>query len=193
MTRSFSPEPLGPELLDRLCRLSLCAPSAGDSQGVDWLVLTGHRRDRFFAVTCDDDFLAEPGPLAGLLRAPAVLLPLADPDRYAARYAESDKLAASGLGGLPTASWPVPYWLVDAAFATMTLLLAAEDAGLGALFFRLHRDPAPLLAELGAPSGLRAIGAVALGRIDPAGRGPTGSPPGHDRRSAAARIHTDRW
>ena len=28
-------------------------------------------------------------------------------------------------------AWPVPYWLVDTAFATMLMLLTATDAGLG--------------------------------------------------------------
>jgi hypothetical protein len=57
----------------------------------------------------------------------------------------------------------VPYWLVDASFMVMLLLLAAADEGLGALFFRLHRDPGPMLASLGVPSGRQVIGAVALG------------------------------
>ena len=56
------------------------------------------------------------------------------------RYAEPDK-AATGLGR-SAAAWPVPYWTVDAAFAVMTLLLAAEDAGLGALFFGVFQGEA---------------------------------------------------
>ena len=57
----------------------------------------------------------------------------------------------------------MPYWLVDSSFAVMLLLLAATDAGLGALFFRLHHDPALLLGALGVPEGRQVIGAVALG------------------------------
>ena len=57
----------------------------------------------------------------------------------------------------------MPYWLVDSSFTVMLLLLAATDEGLGALFFRLHRDPARLLEALGVPEGKQLIGAVALG------------------------------
>ena len=74
--------------------------------------------------------------------------------------------------------WPAPYWLVDASFMVMLLLLAATDEGLGALFFRLHRDPGDLLAALGVPAGKEAIGAVALGyEARPAG-GEAGLPEG---------------
>ena len=91
-----------------------------------------------------------------------IVLPLADPAAYLARYAEVDK-ARSGLAGLAAADWPVPYWLVDASFSAMLMLLAARDVGLGALFFRLHQDPGPLLAALGVPEGRQVIGALALG------------------------------
>ena len=57
----------------------------------------------------------------------------------------------------------MPYWLVDASFSVMLLLLAATAEGLGALFFRLHRDPGPLLERLGVPYGREVVGAVALG------------------------------
>ena len=50
----------------------------------------------------------------------------------------------------------------------MLLLLAATDEGLGALFFRLHRDPGELLATFGAPAGAEVIGAIALGYEEPA-------------------------
>ncbi len=45
----------------------------------------------------------------------------------------------------------------------MLLLLGAVEAGLGALFFRLHGDPARLRAVLGVPDGWEPIGVVALG------------------------------
>ncbi|HET9611069.1 MAG TPA: hypothetical protein VFP06_15780, partial [Acidimicrobiales bacterium] len=43
------------------------------------------------------------------------------------------------------------------------LLLAAVDAGLGALLFGLFGHEAAVLAALGVPPGWRALGAVALG------------------------------
>ena len=56
---------------------------------------------------------------------------------------------STGLG--VAANWPVPYWQIDTAFATMLLLLAAADAGLGALFFGVFRNAERLLDVLGTP------------------------------------------
>lgn len=193
MVRSFRPEPVPGEVLDRILQNALRAPSAGFTQGVDLLVLEGRAQTGlFFEATCDEAFLAEPKAMAGLLEAPVVVVPVTDPGLYVARYAEGDK-AASSLSGLPAGEWPVPYWHVDASFAVMMLLLAAVDEGLGALFFRLHRDPAALLASLGAPGGKLVIGAVALGYEASGKRPGPGSPAGRVRRQLEEVVHRGRW
>jgi nitroreductase len=191
MVRSYSNRPVPADVLDRVLDVALRGPSAGFSQGVDLLVLEGSQTQQFFELTSDPGFIAEPGPLSGLLRAPVIVLPLSDPAAYVARYSEADK-AGSSLAGVPAQSWPVPYWLVDSSFAVMLLLLAATDEGLGALFFRLHRDPGPFLAALGVPEGKQVIGAVALGYEAPAGA-VVGSPARRARRPASEVVHRGRW
>ena len=97
----------------------------------------------------------------GLLDAPVIALPLADPEAYVRRYGEPDK-AASGLGRSAEA-WPVPYWTVDTAFAVMTLLLAAEERGwarCSSASSRVSRSCAPPSA---LPAHLELLGAIALG------------------------------
>jgi nitroreductase len=197
MARSFSNEPVPAEVLDRVLGVAAHGPSAGFSQGVDLVVLEGPTRTRqFFEMTSDPEFLAGPGMLPGILRAPVIVLPVCDPGAYVARYAEPDK-ARSSLAGLPAERWPVPYWLVDTSFAVMLLLLAATDQGLGALFFQLHRDPGPLLEALGVPGGKRVIGAVALGyEGDAESTGtsvPTGSPRRRGRRAMGDVVHRGHW
>jgi nitroreductase len=197
MTRGYSDEPVPPEVLDRVLGVALRGPSAGFSQGVDLLVLDGPAQTRqFFEITSDPEFLAGPGVLQGLVQAPVIVLPIGDPSAYVARYAEPDK-ARSSLAGLPAEDWPVPYWLVDSSFAVMLLLLAATDEGLGALFFRLHRDPGPLLGTLGVPEGRMVIGAVALGYEATSGSsgatGPAGSPGRRARRPMGEVVHRGRW
>jgi nitroreductase len=195
MVRRFRPDPVPADVLDRALRSALRAPSAGFSQGVDLIVLEGREETgRFFEATCDTGFLAEPSPMRGLLEAPVIVLAVADPAVYVARYGEADK-AGSSLAGVRAEDWPVPYWLVDASFAVMLLLLAAADQGLGALFFRLHRDPAPLLATLGVPTGTQVIGAVALGyEAARSAREPErGSPQRRSRRPTEEVIHRGRW
>ncbi len=197
MTRSFSDQPVAAAVLDRVLGVASHGPSAGFSQGVDLVVLAGPAQTRcFFEMTSDEEFLLDPGALHGLLRAPVVVLPVCDPSAYVARYAEADK-ARSSLAGLPAERWAVPYWLVDASFSVMLLLLAATNEGLGALFFRLHRDPGPLLRALGAPETSQVIGAVALGYEaapdSSAASAKSGSPARRARRPLGEVVHRGRW
>lgn len=197
MVRRFADKQVPPAVLDRVLNVGLRGPSAGFSQGVDLLVLEGPVQTRqFFELTSDPEFLAEPRALAGLLRAPVIIVPLSSPAAYVARYAEQDK-ATSSLAGLPASRWPVPYWIVDSSFAAMLLLLAATDEGLGALFFRLHRDPGELLATFGAPAGAEVIGAIALGYEEPADTTGSaaliGSPARRTRRPLNEAVHRGRW
>jgi nitroreductase len=76
--------------------------------------------------------------------------------------------------------------------ATMTLLLAAVDAGLGAIFFSLAGSVEGVLMErLGVPEGCRPIGVVALG--SPVDDRPTGSATTRARRPFADVIHRGGW
>lgn len=161
------------------------APSAGFTQGGRFLVLQGDEVERFFRTTYP------PGTdVQALLPCPVVVLPLQDPDAYVARYAEPDK-AQFGLGAGRDA-WPVPYWTVDSAFATMTVLLSATAAGLGAWFFGIFARERELLDSLGVPEQVSAIGAFTLGhpRDDAPSSGSVRSRP---RREASDRIRWGRW
>lgn len=194
MIRSFTDEPVAPESLERILDLANRAPSAGNSQGWHFVVLEGPAQTRrFWDVTLPPERRAE-FRWPALLSAPVLVLPLADADRYVARYAEPDK-AATGLGE-GAGAWPVPYWVVDTSFATMTLLHAVVDEGLGALFFGIFRREAELLAELGVPQGLRPIGAIAIGH--PAigtsdGATEAGRSQGRGRRPLDQVVHRGGW
>lgn len=192
MCRDFSPEPIPDSMMQRILELAGRAPSAGFTQGLDWLVVESEEgRSSFFEATSEAAWLAAPGSMSGLLRAPVIVVPVAHPHAYVNRYGEADK-ATSDLSGLPAEEWPVPYWTVDASMALMLLLLAAEDAGLGALFFRLHQQASVLLEAFGVPADRQVIGAVALGRPGSA-RGPVGSPSHRGRRSIEESVHKERW
>jgi nitroreductase len=189
MTRAFRPDPIADSLLEELVDLASRAPSAGKTQGWHLVVLSGADTAKFWGLTFP---AAARGGFAfpHLLDAPVVALPLADPQAYLDRYSEPDK-AGSGLGD-STAAWPVPYWTIDAAMAVQSLLLAAEDAGLGALFFGVFDGEAELRAALGIPERLQLLGAVALGhRRGGAQRG--GSSAARRRRPPAEIIHVGGW
>src|SRR5580765_2838357 len=131
MVRAFDGRPIDAVVLERVLDAARRAPSAGNSQGWGFVVLEGPDTSRFWDVTLPES--RRPAfRFPRLLVAPVIVLPLADKGAYLTRYAEPDK-AHTGLA--EEDRWPVPYWQIDTAFAAMLLLLAAEDEGLGALFF----------------------------------------------------------
>ena len=191
MTRAFDSRPVDPDDLDRLVDLASRAPSAGKAQGWHLLVLEGADTALFWDATLPpvrrDSFRYQK-----LLSAPVIALPFADAKAYTDRYAQPDKIQ-TGLGAGPEA-WPVPYWTIDASMSVMTLLLAAEDAGLGALFFGVFRGERELRQRLGVPPGLELLGALAIGYPGgPADDTGPGRSAGRRRRPPSEIIHRGRW
>ena len=160
MVRSFRKDPVAPELLERIVDLASRAPSAGKTQGWHFLVLRDSETSKFWDTTLPVEKRSS-FKWKHLLDAPIIGLVFADSSAYVARYSESDK-SSTGLGA-GESSWPTPYWTIDASFATMTLLLAAHDLGLGALFFAVFSGETELRKRLGVPQDLQLIGAVAMG------------------------------
>ncbi len=188
MTRSFSTEAVDRALVDTLVDLAARSPSAGKTQGWHLVVLEGAETALYWDITLPPVRRAT-FRWSHLLDAPVLMLVLADPDAYVERYAEPDK-AATGLGSSADA-WPAPYWTIDASMAAMTLLHAAEDAGLGALFFGVFQREADVRMALGIPDRLQMIGAIALGH--PGGDESRGaSVDGHVGSDTAGRSATRR-
>ncbi|MBV1894329.1 MAG: nitroreductase family protein [Ilumatobacteraceae bacterium] len=192
MTRAFDDRPLESGLVDRLVELAARAPSAGKTQGWHLVVLEGQEVAKFWDATLPKS--KRPSfRWRKLLDAPIIALPLADAKAYTDRYSEPDKVK-TGLGETE-AAWPVPYWTIDTSMAVMTLLLAAEDVGLGALFFGVFSGERELRTSLGIPDGLELLGAVAMGypATDVRRDDRPGASAARSRRSAGQIIHRGRW
>jgi nitroreductase len=188
MVRTYRPDPVAPEVLDRILDRARRAPSAGFSQGVAFLVLSEPADvTGFWEAARDPD--EEDWPTEGTAAAPVVIVPMAGKHVYLDRYAEEDK----GWADRDEGRWPVAYWLVDTAFASMVILLAAVDEGLGALFFGLFGDGyARVKAAFGVPDGWEPIGVITVGHpadVDPI-RSSAHSRP---RRSMDEVVHRGRW
>lgn len=186
MVRNFEARAIPSELLDLLIDLASRSPSAGFTQGTELLVLEGaEQTNRFWSATFPPE---ERSGFAwpGLFNAPAIVVPFANKSAYLDRYAEPDK----GWTDRDEARWPVPYWEIDAGFLTMSLLLAATNAGLGATFFGLFRGVEALRAEFGVPEEMTPIGAIALGY--PALDRPSGSLR-RGRRPLSETLHRENW
>lgn len=167
MCRSFLPEPLGSDVVHHIVEAGLQAPSAGHSQGLRLVLLEGTERTVYWDLTLPVD-RRDRFRWKGLLNAPALLLVFTDPRAYVARYSEADK-QHTGLG-VSADAWTTPYWTVDAGMSVMAMLLAAEDQGLGALFFALSNGEHEVRSAFGIENDLLTIGVLALGhpnRDDP--------------------------
>src|ERR1700759_565236 len=161
MVRSYDPDrPVSRETIEQLLDLAIRAPSAGFSQGWHFLVLDAATDlDRYWQLTTDP--AEEPDSwLRGMQTAPVLILALSDKDAYLDRYAQPDK----GWTDRDEARWPGPYWHVDTGMAAMILLLAAEEAGLGACLFGVPPARfAALFAAFDVPAGLTPVCVVSLG------------------------------
>lgn len=190
MVRSFDPDrPVGRAVVDRLLEHAVRAPSAGFSQGWDFVVLSAARdRDLFWSRTTQPG--AEPDRwLRGVSSAPVLVLCCSDPHAYLSRYAEPDK----GWTDHDPARWPVPYWDVDNGMAAMLMLLTAVDEGLGALYFGVPPQHQEAVKDtFGIPGGRRIVGVVALGHPAPT-PGARGSARTRRRRPVAEVAHDGRF
>ena len=187
MVRNYDPDrPVPAEVIDRLLGYAVHAPSAGFSQGWEFLLLDdAESRAKFWAVT------STPGEmdnwLAGMTRAPVLVVAHSHRDAYLDRYAEPDK----GWTDRDEARWPVPYWHIDTGMASLLILLGAVDEGLGACFFGIQPEHIPGYREaFGVPEAYMPIGVISIGYREEDRRSPSLK---RGRREATTVTHRGRW
>jgi nitroreductase len=188
MVRNYDPDrPVPAAVVDRLLAHAIRAPSAGFTQGWGFLVLTeAADRERFWTSTTPPG-APEDSWLAGMRKAPLIIVPHANRDAYLNRYAEPDK----GWTDRDEARWPVPYWHIDAGFAALLMLLTAVDEGLGACFFGIPPEFTDAYrAAFGVPEEFTPIGAVTVGYPAPDRRSPSLR---RGRRPVEEVVHFGRW
>lgn len=190
MVRNYGPEPVDGAVVHRILTHALHAPSAGFTQGWAFLLLdTPADVARFWEACTPPEAAAEPDSwLRGMRTAPVVVVPLSHKAAYVGRYSEADKARDR-----VEARWPVPYWHMDTAMASLLMLLTAVDEGLGACFFGIPASRTEVFREaFGVPEDHMPIGAVTLGHRtdDP---GPRGSSARRPRRPVGEVVHRGRW
>lgn len=189
MVRAYDPDrPVPAEVRERLLEHAIHAPSAGFSQGWGFLVLEEPAdRDAFWAAATPQEDVWQRW-LVNMRTAPLIIVPHSNKDIYLDRYAEQDK----GWTDRDESRWPVPYWDIDAGFASLLMLLTAVDEGLGACFFgippeRMHT----YRAAFGVPASYTAIGAISVGYRAESEQ--SGSPRRRGRRPVDEVVHRGRW
>jgi nitroreductase len=185
MVRNYGTEPVQPDVLDRIVDAGLRAPSAGNSQGFGFVIVTDPATRQAIARVAEEEEYVAAGFDPWISRAPAHIVITVSEEVYRDRYSQPDKLGPDG----EEIDWPVPYWWIDSGAALMAVLLAAVDEGLAAGFLGVHSVP-DLSAVLGIPSHHTPIGVVTVGHPLPDRR--SGSL-ARGRKPRETVVHRERW
>ena len=185
MVRNYRPDPVPSAVLDRVVDAGLRAPSAGNSQGLGFVIVTEPDIRLAIASLADEERYVALGFDPWISRAPAHIVITISEWVYRERYQEPDKLGPDG----EEIDWPVPYWWVDGGAAMMGVLLAAVNEGLAAGFLGVHSLP-DLAALLDIPANHTPLGVVTVGYPLPDRR--SGSLD-RGKRPRTAVVHHERW
>ncbi len=185
MVRNFREEGVAPEALDRILDLARRGPSAGFTQGQDFIVVTDSKTRQAIAGLCGEAFYVEKGFDPFISGAPVLIIPCTTEQAYVRRYQEPDK-AADGDGAH---EWPVPFWIMDGGAAVMVLLLAAVNEGLAAAFAGAGDLPR-LRRLLGIPEEVTPLGVISIGHPAPDKQSPSLQ---RGRRPFDEVVHRESW
>jgi nitroreductase len=191
MVRDYSDEPVDPAVVRRALDNATRAPNAGFSQGWGFLVLDRPEDvRRYWQATTPQAETAEPDEwLSGMVRAPVIVVPCSSKRAYLGRYAESDK----GWTDEDEVRWPVPFWHMDAAMASLLILQTAVDEGLGACFFGIPPEHlAGVRDAFAIPDAFDPVGAITIGHRTTSD-GAAGSPSRRPRKPLDEVVHYGRW
>ncbi len=187
MVRHFKPDPLDPQAIERIMRLTQRAPSAGYTQGQSFIVVTDPEMRRAIGRLCgeeDQPYRAAFGH-RWVSEAPVQVIACVSETAYHRRYQEADKIRADGS----EIEWPVPYWWFDIGCSCMVLLLAVVDEGLaagyaGVIDFQAFRD------LLGIPDDVTPVGVLPIGYPDQDVPSPSLK---RGRTDFEGFVHRERW
>lgn len=190
MVRSFTDEPVAADVIQRIMDVARRGPSAGFSQGVEFVVVTDEETRLKIAAPSQETFDIS-GHHNFVAQAPVHVVVCVSPEVYRSRYREPDKMRVRDAID-DEALWVVPYWYTDAGAAMQLMLMAAVDEGIAAAFVGGEGD---LLHELlGIPDEFIPIGIALFGHAAPdAGRFGDVSARRVPRRPYDEIVHDGRW
>ena len=161
MVRRFKPDPVDAGVVERLLQAANRAPSAGNTQPWSFVVIRERdTREALARAALGQMFVAT---------APVVVVACADPARARKRYGER-----AGH-----------YAVIDTAFASMCLLLAATNEGLGACFVGAL-DEAEVRRVVRAPLNVAPLAVIPIGHA-------AESPSPQRLRPLSDVVHRERW
>ena len=185
MVRHFTEESVPDETVRRILDLARRGPSAGYTQGQDFVVVTDPAKKLEVAELCGEKSYTESGFHPFISGAPVLIVPCTNEAAYHRRYQEPDKLREDGS----EIEWPVPYWHMDIGAAVMVILLAAVSEGLAAGFAGSWNLDA-FRKLLGIPAEVTPMGVIPIGHPAPDKRSPSLR---RGRRPLEEVVHYGSW
>jgi nitroreductase len=185
MVRNFSDEPVDDAAIRRILEAARHSPSAGFTQGQDFIVVKSAATKQKIAELCGQEGYVEGGFDPFISKAPLLIVPCANEGAYHRRYQQADKVMDDGT----EIEWPVPYWFMDAGCAVMLILLAVVEEGLAAGFAGFQ-DMAGARELLGIPAEVTPVGVIPIGHPAPDKKSPSLK---RGRRPETDQIHDEKW
>lgn len=163
MVRSYRPDPVPREVIERIVATVRRAPSGGFSQGHRLVVVTDPPKRQALARLAGEGEYVAAGGQAWISTAPVHVFVGTREESYHERYRKPDKLRDGEEIG-----WPAPYWYVDAGAAFFLLQLAAIDEGLASGVFGVLPEQVPAVkALLDVPDDVHFVCLVTIGHPAP--------------------------
>lgn len=185
MVRNFTQQPVPSGSIERILEYARRGPSAGFTQGQDFIVITDPVLKQAIAGLCGEEHYVEAGYDPFISNAPLLIIPCTTEAAYHRRYQEPDKLQQDGS----EIDWPVPYWFMDVGCAVMLVLLGAVEQNLAAGFAGSW-DLDALRTLLGIPAEVTPVGVIPIGYPAPDKRSTSLK---RGRRPKETVIHRQRW
>lgn len=185
MVRNFTDAPVDEAAIQRILEAARHSPSAGFTQGQDFIVVTKLETKQKIAVLCGQEDYTERGFDPFISKAPLLIVPCASEGAYHRRYQQPDKINTDGT----EINWPVPYWFMDAGCAVMLILLAVVNEGLAAGYAGFQDVPGAR-ELLGIPEEATPVGVIPIGHPAPDKKSPSLK---RGRRAETDQIHYEEW
>jgi nitroreductase len=190
MVRSYLPDPIDDDVIDRIVGVVRRAPSGGFSQGHRLVVVTDPGTRKELARLAGEDEYVAMGMPPWISVAPVHVVVGTREASYHERYQKDDKL----IDG-EEVTWPAPYWYVDSGSLFMLLQLAALDEGLGTGIYGVRGEDVPALKQLiGMPDDVHFVCVITIGKQpDDVNDSPLVSRLSQQRVPLEELVHRERW
>ena len=163
MIRAYKSDPVPEEKIQRLLSYAVRAPSAGNLQPWDFIVVKNPETRAKLAKAAFDQ--------TSIASAPVIIATCADVQRAGSKYGARGSF----------------YSLVDTAFASLLILLGAVEQGLGACFVGSY-NPEEVVKLFALPEHIRPVGLITIGYPAESPR-----KPGTPKLPLSRVVHAEKW